>query len=189
MISFLITDPGYYTSYPRLFAAHYVRILRKKRPDAVIFRDKSGRQTRELARRFVSISRRFGIKDIFINQHMDLAQAFHTGIHLTGTQHRYLSRMKRSGKKVIVSTHSKAEIQRCKKAYPDYLLFSPIFFVKNKGNPKGLEELNQITANIRANIIALGGITSDAEVKRLTAANPYGFASIRYFTKIYKSAL
>ncbi len=181
MKTFLITDPGYYTSYPALFAARYVRVLRKKRPDAVIFRDKSGRQTQALAKRFVSISRRFGIREIFINQHIPLAKKYGTGIHLTSTQHRKISQLKRRGKKVIVSTHSREEILRCKKAYPDYLLFSPIFYVKNKGRPKGLEELNQITANIRANIIALGGITSDAEVAQLKAANPHGFASIRYF--------
>lgn len=181
MKTFLITDPGHYTSYPQLFAARYARVLRQKRPDAVILRDKTGRQTRAIARRFVAISKRFGIKELFINQHIDLARKYHTGIHLTGAQHRYISSMKRKGTKVIVSTHSRAEILRCQKAYPDYLLFSPIFFVKNKGNPKGLEELNQITASIRANIIALGGITSDAEVERLKPANPHGFASIRYF--------
>lgn len=181
MKSFLITDPGYYTSYPRVFAARYARVLRKKRPDAVIFRDKTGKQTQALAREFVAISRRYGIKEIFINQRIDLAKKYRTGIHLTGAQHRHISRLKRMGKKVLVSTHSRDEIKRCKKAYPDYLLFSPIFFVKNKGNPKGLEELNQITASIRANIIALGGITSDAEVERLKPANPHGFASIRYF--------
>lgn len=181
MKTFLITDPGYYTSSPQLFAARYARVLRTRRPDAVIFRDKSGRQTDALARVFVALSRRFGVKEIFINQHIALAEKYRTGIHLTSTQHRHISRLKRRGLKVIVSTHTKDEIRRCKKAYPDYLLFSPIFFVKDKGKPKGLEELNQITAIIRANIIALGGITSDAEVEQLKAANPYGFASIRYF--------
>lgn len=182
MKSFLITDPAYYTSYPRLFAARYARILRTKRPDAVIFRDKTGKHSDALSRVFVTLSRRFGIKEIFINRDIALSRRYRTGIHLTSTQHRHIKKMKRSGKKVIVSTHSPAEIKRCKTQNPDYLLFSPVFFVKNKGNPKGLEELNQITANIRANIIALGGITSDAEVAKLKAANPYGFASIRYFT-------
>ena len=157
-------------------------MLRQTRPDAVIFRDKSSRQFDALARTFVRISRRFGIREIYINSCIGTARKYRTGIHLTSAQHRLIKRMKRERRSVIVSTHSSGELARCRRHYPDYLLFSPIFFVEGKGNPKGLEELNQITATIRANIIALGGITSDAEVKKLKTANPYGFASIRYFT-------
>jgi len=183
MKTFLITDPEYYGSDPRRFALRFARILRKTRPDAVIFRDKQSKHFDALAKAFVATARRFGIKQIFINHRLKTAAKFAAGIHLTSTQHRLIRKAKQLGLTVLVSTHSRDELRTCRRLGADYLLFSPIFRVKDKGEPKGLEELNQIVDTIRANIIALGGITTDEEVRLIATAKPYGFASIRYFTK------
>lgn len=184
MKSFLITDPKHYGSDPRRFAIRLYRILRKTRPDAVIFRDKSSKQFYALARVFVATARRFGIKEIFINRDPETALRFGaTGVHLTSSQHRLIHKAKKAGLKVLVSTHSKTELMACRRRGADYLFFSPIFYVEAKGKPKGLEELNQIVGTIRANIVALGGITTDDEVRQIAQVKPYGFASIRYFTK------
>lgn len=181
MKTFLITDPSYYGNNPKCFSLRLYRVLRKKRPDAVIFRDKSSHRFDALAKACVRTAKRFGIKTIFINQNLKTARKLGVSVHLTSTQHRLIQKAKALGMTVLVSTHSQAELIACRRRGADYLLYSPIFRVKDKGEPKGLEELNQITANIRANIIALGGITTDEEVRLVATAKPFGFASIRYF--------
>lgn len=158
-------------------------MLRRTRPDAVIFRDKTSRRFDALASTFVRLSRRFGIREIFINGDIKAARKYRTGIHLTATQQRRIKAMKHAGKKVIVSTHTQSELARCRRCGADYLLYSPVFSSPGKGTPKGLEELNQITAKISGKIIALGGITSSDETDQLNSINTYGFASIRYFVK------
>ena len=178
----LITDPAYYGTDPRFFAGRLCGILRRTHPDMISYRNKSAKQFKRTARTAVRMAKRFGIRKVFINGSPDIAKKLGCGVHLTSTQHRLIRPAKCRGLDVLVSTHSKDEIRRCRRAGADYLLYSPVFFVKGKSSPKGLGDLNQITATMRAHIIALGGITSEREVAQIAATKAYGFASIRYFT-------
>ena len=178
----LITDPDYYGTDPRFLRNRLARTLRRTRPDMISYRNKSGRSFAAGARTTCRSARRFGIHNVFINGSLSTAGKLGCGVHLTSTQHHLIRRAKSLGLAVLVSTHTKEEVHRCRRAGADYLLYSPVFFVKGKSSPKGLGDLNQITATIRAHIIALGGITSEREVAQVAATKAYGFASIRYFT-------
>ena len=63
----------------------------------------------------------------------------------------------------------------------DAITYSPIFETPNKGEPKGLEELERVIKKYDIDIIALGGIVSGAQINELSTINSYGFASIRYY--------
>ena len=81
----------------------------------------------------------------------------------------------------IISCHSEKEILEAQKRGADAVTYSPIFSTPDKGEPKGLEDLNERVAKISLPIIALGGITTDEQVKAVEKSGCYGFASIRYF--------
>ncbi len=178
----LITDPAFYGVEPRFFAGKLARTLRRTRPEMISYRNKQKTCFRSGARATVQIAKRFGIRKVFINGSLQTARKLGCGVHLTSTQHPLIRRAKSLRISVLVSTHSKAEIRRCHRSGADFLLYSPVFYVKGKSSPKGLGDLNQITATMRAHIIALGGITTEREVAQIAATKAYGFASIRYFT-------
>lgn len=184
MKKFLITDPEHYSSNPQLFSIRLYRALKKNRPDVVIFRDKKSKNFKQLAKKCKQICKAFGIKELYINQNITLAQELNAnGVQLTAKQQNLITNAKKMRLKIIVSTHNKEEVLKCSKKSANYILYSPIFSTKNKGAPKGLDGLKQIVDNISSKIIALGGIATDYEVDKLKSASPCGFASIRYFTK------
>jgi len=81
----------------------------------------------------------------------------------------------------VISCHSEKEILEAEKKGADAVTYSPIFNTPNKGEPKGLEDLNERVDKISLPIIALGGITTPEQVKAVEKSGAYGFASIRYF--------
>jgi len=60
--------------------------------------------------------------------------------------------------------------------------FSPIFKTPNKGEPKGLESLNEVVSSVFIPVIALGGILSEEQIVLCQGSGAKGFASIRYFS-------
>jgi len=77
----------------------------------------------------------------------------------------------------ITSTHSIKEAK--KSLISEYITFSPIF--KSKGRDGvGIEKLNEI-CSIHPKVIALGGIISEKEIKKVKKSKATGFGSIRYF--------
>ena len=182
MKKFLITNKSYYTNFHHTFAFYLYKALKNNRADFIIIRDKKSKNIKLLALFAKKIAKRFHIKNVFINQHIKLANELNLGIHLTSTQFRHIKNQKQLNKKVIISTHSKKEILKAKRLNANYILYSPIFYVENKGKPKGLKNLDNI-CKINNNIVALGGIKSNNEVNLIKKFNFYGFASIRYFVK------
>ena len=72
---------------------------------------------------------------------------------------------------------AKAKSLKC-----DTLTFSPIFQTPNKGEPKGILKLQEAIDTYKdVNIIALGGIINDEQIKQIEKTKAYAFASIRYF--------
>jgi thiamine-phosphate pyrophosphorylase len=102
-------------------------------------------------------------------------------VHLTSNQFSDIKKAKELGLFVVISTHSFSEIELAIKLGANAVTFSPIFPTPNKGEPKGVEALKEAVKKFDIKIIALGGIVSQKEIKEVKKANPWGFASIRYF--------
>jgi thiamine-phosphate pyrophosphorylase len=105
------------------------------------------------------------------------------GVHLTSLQFDEIEKSKAFGLFTVVSCHSEKEIIEAEKKGADAVTYSPIFSTPGKGEPKGLEDLNERVAKISLPIIALGGITTPEQVKAVEKSGAFGFASIRYFVE------
>ena len=179
---YLITDPHFYSSDIKVFEEKLNHVLKNNRVDIACFRDKSSSNIKELATLFIDTCRKHGIENIFINQKLDLAQSLnYDGIHLTSNQFNKIQEAKEAGLKTIISCHTFEEIKKAMKLEANMVTYSPIFFTPNKGEPKGIEKLFEATDKFAIDIIALGGIISDIQVKEIERTKAKGFASIRYF--------
>jgi len=171
MIKYLITDPSYeYESFGDA--------------DFVCFRDKECDNFEERAKKFIAKAKGEGIKEIYLSQHYLIAKKLGaTGVHLTSSQFVFVPEAKRRGLKVIISTHTEAEIEEAIRKKVDYITYSPIFDTPNKGEAKGIEDLKTMVKRYNIPIIALGGIITKEHIKKVKDCGVVGFASIRYFAK------
>lgn len=182
MIKYLITDPKYYSNNKKDFEKILTSSLNKN-VDFACFRDKKSSNIEELAKSFVKICKEKKLKHYLINSNIELAKKLKaTGVHLNSTQFEKISYAKSLNLFTIISCHNEEEIQKAIRQNIDAITYSPIFFTPNKGKPKGIEDLNYITSKYKnLNIIALGGIINEKEVKEIKTTKAYGFASIRFF--------
>ncbi|MFC2074079.1 thiamine phosphate synthase [Campylobacterota bacterium] len=177
--SYLITDPSLFGNTPETLIASVAEAIKQYDPDFICLRDKSSENYAELAKAFLSLE---GDHKAFLHSDVDLAVSLGAfGVHLSSFQFDDIRRAKRAGLYVIASTHSYEEAVQAKEA--DAITYSPIFFSPNKGIPKGLEDLKEITGKINTNIFALGGITTKEQIEQVETCGVYGFASIRYFAQ------
>lgn len=183
MIQYLITDPKYYSDNQELFRKNLKKILKKNRIDMACFRDKTCTNYEELATLFIDICKENNIPKILLNSNYELAKKLGAnGVHLTSEQFDDIKAAKDLDLYVVVSCHNFSEIEKAQESYVNAVTLSPIFDTPNKGEPKGVNALKQaVNLYEDMDIIALGGITSDEEVKKIEKAKAYGFASIRYF--------
>lgn len=170
MIKYLITEPNHqYESF--------------QGADFVCFRDKETKEFEAKAKKFIEQAQKEGIENIFLSEHYLIAKKLGaTGVHLTSRQYIFVPEAKRRGLKVIISCHTKAEIEEAIRKKVDFITYSPIFETPNKGKPKGIEDLKKMVLRYNVKIIALGGIITPKQVKEVEETGAYGFASIRYFT-------
>ena len=176
--SYLITDPSLFGSTPEQLKLKLLASLEKYTPDYVCLRDKQTSSYPELAKAFLSLK---GSHKALLHGNVDLAISLGAyGVHLTSLQYEEIAKAKEAGLYVVASTHSVEEALKAKGA--DAITYSPIFHSPNKGEPKGLGDLKEISGKIKTNIFALGGITTSEQIKQVETCNVYGFASIRYFT-------
>ena len=174
--SYLITDPELFGKTPESLVSTLSEAIQKHSPEYVCLRDKTSHDYESLASAVMQLHDK-----LLLHSDVDLAiklGAF--GIHLTSSQFDEIKRAKEAGLFVIASTHSYEEALKAKEA--DAITYSPIFHSPNKGIPKGLEDLKEITGKINTKIFALGGIISAEQIKQVETCGVYGFASIRYFT-------
>ena len=182
MKSYLITDPSYYGSTPETIESALDVIYSHRFPDFALFRDKQTSDYRTLAQTFITISREYKVPHILLHGDYTLANELKAdGVHLTSTQFEDITEAKKRGLYVVISTHTHDEALNAQKLGADAITYSPIFFSPNKGEPKGLEDLKEIVDKIRVPIFALGGITTQEQIKAVEECGAYGFASIRYF--------
>lgn len=61
------------------------------------------------------------------------------------------------------------------------MTYSPIFASPNKGETKGMDDLNELLDKCEIKAFALGGIVEEEQMVQIAKTKSYGFASIRYF--------
>nr|WP_321265806.1 thiamine phosphate synthase [uncultured Sulfurimonas sp.] len=182
MKKYLITSREFYTDTPAVFRSILHEQFSKHLPDFALYRDKSNPNYATQASHFVEVCKQF--KDIksFIHADANLAKKLQAkGVHLTSTQLNEIKSAKKLGLEVIVSTHTQDEALKAQSLGADAITYSPIFASPNKGEPKGIKELEKLLKICDIKVFALGGIVSDEQIKLVKDTKVYGFASIRYF--------
>ena len=181
--SYLITDPNYFSDNKEIFKEKLIAVLKNHKIDFACFRDKSSKNIEELAKIFLEICKEFKIENIFINSNITLATKLgFDGVHLNSQQFDKIENAKKSNLITIISCHTLKELENSMKKNIDFVTYSPIFNTPNKGESKGVEQLNEATKNFpNLKIFALGGIIKDEQIKDIEKTKAYGFASIRYF--------
>lgn len=181
--AYLITDAHYGCPTPGAFAKRLTEIFKTHTIDYALYRDKENPDYTRFAAVFVDLCHSRGIKAML---HRDVALAAGLGadgVHLTSEQFDEIGRAKDAGLYTVISTHSAVEVAHAAAEGADAVTYSPIFASPGKGEPKGLEDLNETAGKIDLPVIALGGITSAEQIRAVKAAGAAGFASIRYFSK------
>jgi thiamine-phosphate pyrophosphorylase len=182
MINYLITDPKYYTNDPIIFSSILEKVLKYKTISMACFRDKISPNAKELASIFLRICKKYNIEKILINSNISLAKDLgFDGVHLTSLQFDKINELNINNLFSIISCHNEDEIKLAIKYNANMITYSPIFDTPNKGNPKGIKQLDSIVKKYNIPIIALGGIINDNHIKFISKTNVKGFASIRYF--------
>lgn len=180
--SYLITDPSLYGSTTDALDSSLNAVFTKTLPDFAVFRDKQTSDYPTLAQTFIDVCRAHNLPKVLLHGDYKLAYALSAdGVHLTSTQFDKIAEAKSLGLYVIISTHIHEEAQNAQKSGADAITYSPVFASPDKGEPKGLEDLKEIVAKIEIPIFALGGITTEEQIKAVEMCGVYGFASIRYF--------
>ena len=182
MKKYLITSREFYTDTPAVFRKILQEQFIQHLPDYALYRDKVNPHYAIQAEHFVEVCRNFeGIKSL-IHGDISLAKELGAyGVHLTSKQFDKIAEAKESGLYVVVSTHTQEEVLEVQNLGADAVTYSPIFASPNKGEPKGLKDLQECVAQSKINVFALGGVVDEEHIKLLEDTNVYGFASIRYF--------
>ncbi len=178
MIAYAITDPST-LNFQTLFSD-----LRRfsKQADIIVYRDKSHVAYASNAKEFVEEAKKLPFSKILLHSDYTLAHELKAeGIHLKSTQFDDIEKAKELELFVVISTHTIKEAKKAEKLGADMITFSPIFFTPNKGEPKGVEELQNLVSVVTIPVVALGGIVGQEQIDLCEGAGAEGFASIRYF--------
>lgn len=183
-ISYLITDPKYYSNNLLKLKLLLKRAVKRHHLDIVCFRDKSSSNIKSLAINFLKEARVLNVGLVLINDNIDIAYRYgFDGVHLPSYSIDKIKEAKRKGLFVVVSTHNFYEIEKAVRLKADMVTFSPIFYTPNKGKPKGLKVLRKAVLFSKIPVIALGGIVKKYQIDKTKINKAKGFASIRYFVK------
>jgi len=179
MIAYAITAPS--TLNFHNLKADIKRFASKA--DMIVYRDKSTQLYIQNSKKFIKEAKKYSFSKILLHSNYSLAHSLNAdGVHLTSTQFDEIEKAKSFGLFVIVSTHSLEEALKAQHFGADMITFSPLFATPNKGEPKGIKELNRVASNLSIPIIALGGIITDKHLALCQESKAEGFASIRWFS-------
>lgn len=183
LISYLITDPEYYSNEKTIFENNLRKVLAAKRVDIACFRDKTSENFKELASVFIKVCKEFNIDKILINGNYKLAYKLGAhGVHLTSSQFHKIKKAKDLDLYTIISCHDYKDIETAQQYHVNAITYSPIFDTPKKGEPKGMAKFREaVRVYEDLDIIALGGIIKNEQVEQISKTRAYGFASIRYF--------
>lgn len=181
MKQYLITSPDYYTQDPKEFQDKLSKSFKLHKPDFALYRDKENKEYATLASTFLEVCKQYGVKG-FLHSNVELAKELGAfGVHLTSVQFDDIAKAKECGVQCCISTHTKKEACKAKELGTDFITYSPIFQTPDKGEPKGVDDLQELVQGCNIKVFALGGIISQKHIDILQEAKPYGFASIRCF--------
>lgn len=182
-VSYLITDPNYYSNDEKEFEKKLRTILENKKVDIACFRDKQASNFKQLAIIFIKVCKEFNIEKILLNSDFKLAKKLGAnGVHLNSKQFNKIKEAKALDLYTIISCHNYKDIEEAQKYHINAITYSPIFSTPNKGEAKGVSNLKQaIQIFDDLDIIALGGIINDSQIEQIKKTKAFGFASIRYF--------
>ncbi|WP_434581448.1 thiamine phosphate synthase [Sulfurimonas sp. NW15] len=156
--------------------------LRKYMPDFALYRDKKNENYAIEAQNFVQMCKPLHELKVFLHQDYNLAKELGAdGVHLTSQQFDDIAKAKELGLEVIISTHTHDEVHVAEAIGADYVTYSPVFSSPDKGEPKGVQDLQSIAGMTDVKIFALGGIVTQEQIDAISETKVYGFASIRYF--------
>ena len=160
-----------------------IEIMKTKGAGIVQLREKelNSYELFNLAKRFREITEKHNLM-LTINDRLDIALLVKAdGVHLP-EKSIPISVIKSKFPDLIVgkSCHSLECAINSEKEGADYIFFSPIFHVENKGKPVGIEGLKEIVNAISIPVYALGGITKD-NMDEILKVGAYGIAGIRLF--------
>jgi len=182
MKKYLITSREFYTDTPAIFRSILHEQFVKHLPDFALYRDKTNPNYDIQAAHFVEVCRQFESIKSFIHRDAKLAKELGAyGVHLTSTQSETIEFAKELGLEVIISTHTINEALLAQQKGADAITYSPIFASPNKGEPKGIEELEKLLGICEIKVFALGRIVTEEQIELVKNTKAYGFASIRYF--------
>jgi len=178
MIAYAITDPSTLN-----FQTLEIDIkCFAKKSDMIVYRDKATENYAYNAKFFLDESQKNSFQKILLHTDYELAHKLKAdGVHLKSTQFDDIKKAKVLELFVVISTHSKEEALNAQNLGADMITYSPIFFTPNKGEPKGIDELQELTYLLDIPVIALGGIISQEQIILCEQSGAVGFASIRYF--------
>lgn len=182
MKKYLITSGEFYTQNSDIFYQTLHKQLKKHKPEYALFRDKTATNYEELASIFAITCKEVGGAKSFIHQDISLAKSLGAdGVHLTSTQFLEIEKAKSKNLEVIISTHTHKGVLQAQKLGADAVTYSPIFASPDKGEPKGVDDLEELLSKCKIKVFALGGIVTNEQVEMIAKTKAYGFASIRYF--------
>ncbi len=179
--AYFISDPSYYHDITS-FASYLDKVFSRNEIDYACFRDKISLDILPYAKTFLTYAKRYKIKNILINTHINLAfELGFDGVHLNSRQFDQIQNAKEKKLLTIISTHRLDEVLNAQEKGADGVTLSPIFATPDKGKPQGITFLKQVLKKSSIDIFALGGVVSKEEIALLSHTKVYGFASIRYF--------
>ncbi len=177
---YLITNPSSYQDEQSF--REYINNLNGF--DYILYRDKANINYRKFAKIFLDTLIHRGEEKFLVHQDIDLAKELGSfGVHLNSKQFNMIQQAKKFNLFTIISCHSIREIQLANELRADAVTFSPIFTTPNKGEPKGVDKLQEVVKQFpQMKIFALGGIVSEFEVAKLNKIDGlFGFSSIRFW--------
>ena len=149
-----------------------IQIREKDLPDDELF---------YLTEQVLKLSKGYNIK-IFINTRVDMALLLNLdGVHLP-SKSIPITYIKQKFPYLIVgkSCHSVEDVLKAQEEGADYVYVSPVFEVKDKGQPIGLEGLKEVLKVAKIPVYALGGINK-SNYEDVLKTGVYGIAGIRFF--------
>ena len=179
MIAYAITDPS------TLNFNHLKSDIKRfsTKAEMIVYRDKSTLNYVQNAEKFIHEAKQYSFSKILLHSNYILAHSLKAdGVHLTSMQFDDIEKAKFFGLFVIVSTHSLEEALKAQYLGADMITFSPLFTTPNKGEPKGIKELNRVASKLSIPLIALGGIITEKHFSLCQKSKAVGFASIRWFS-------
>ncbi|MDR2342861.1 MAG: thiamine phosphate synthase [Campylobacteraceae bacterium] len=183
MISYLITDPQFYTKKSDFITTKLYEVSKKHKIDYACLRDKEVQNYKSLAKTFIITCNALDIKPILHTFWREAVDFGSWGVHFAANDFNNIPLAKVQNLFVVASTHSLEEANEAVLLGADLITVSPVFYTPNKNKPLGLEKLKEITDKIPNKCIALGGILESSQIQMCKDAGAVGYASIRYFLK------